>query len=51
MNGATGSVVASFKELIKRQDETIADLNQQLKKLNDELSSNVQFFVAFVVFF
>ncbi|VDN57083.1 unnamed protein product [Dracunculus medinensis] len=48
MNGATGSVVASFKELIKRQDETIADLNQQLKKLNDELSSNVQFFVAFV---
>ncbi|VDK41735.1 unnamed protein product [Anisakis simplex] len=35
MNGSNDSnVVASFKELIKRQDETIASLNQQIKKLN-----------------
>uniref|UniRef100_A0A915C865 Uncharacterized protein n=1 Tax=Parascaris univalens TaxID=6257 RepID=A0A915C865_PARUN len=33
MNGGSDNVVASFKELIKRQDETIATLNHQIKNL------------------
>lgn len=39
MNGNGENVVASFKELIKSQDEAIADLNQQVKKLTAELAS------------
>ncbi len=31
------AVVNSYKELIKRQDEHISSLTQQLKKLNGEL--------------
>lgn len=40
MNGGSDNVVASFKELIKRQDETIATLNQQIKKLTADLAAS-----------
>ncbi|VDM24119.1 unnamed protein product [Toxocara canis] len=40
INGSSENVVASFKELIKRQDETIAILNQQLKKLTADLAAS-----------
>uniref|UniRef100_A0A1I8E9N1 General vesicular transport factor p115 n=1 Tax=Wuchereria bancrofti TaxID=6293 RepID=A0A1I8E9N1_WUCBA len=33
------SVFNSYKELIKRQDETIASLNQQIKKLKEEVEN------------
>uniref|UniRef100_A0A915PK69 General vesicular transport factor p115 n=1 Tax=Setaria digitata TaxID=48799 RepID=A0A915PK69_9BILA len=33
------SVFNSYKELIKRQDETIASLNQQIKKLKEDLEN------------
>ncbi|VDD87997.1 unnamed protein product [Enterobius vermicularis] len=35
-NGTSEKVVLSFKELVKRQDETIAERDQQLKKLAGE---------------
>lgn len=37
------SVFNSYKELIKRQDETIASLNQQIKKLKED-AENQQVF-------
>uniref|UniRef100_A0A915C6P9 Vesicle tethering protein Uso1/P115-like head domain-containing protein n=1 Tax=Parascaris univalens TaxID=6257 RepID=A0A915C6P9_PARUN len=40
MNGGSDNVVASFKELIKRQDETIATLNHQIKNLTADLAAS-----------
>uniref|UniRef100_A0A0N5AIB4 Uso1_p115_head domain-containing protein n=1 Tax=Syphacia muris TaxID=451379 RepID=A0A0N5AIB4_9BILA len=45
-NGASDKVVLSFKELVKRQDETIVERDQQLKKITTEKEAEKERFEA-----